>query len=808
MHNFPKQRLSYTKKSENDFKWAKEVIDAILTKSPQQTDIVNAYNTEYGRKLSNYRLYNNELDQADFHRECNPLGLDVNQFKDVIMPYNKTYNKIQVLLSDEAKRPFNFRSILTNSDGIRSKIQHRDAMFRNYIYSQLQNTLKSLETMYPPDLLEDISGDIMPPEDVSKYMKYDYRERREILGEKILQYLQKKLDIKDVKNDGFKHGLISGEEIIYVGVNNGEPFLSPVNSLGAFYHKSGEQKWIQKSLYAGCATYMNPGEVLDAYGRYMTEEDANKIDSSSPLNVAVRDFKMSGTMKYGHQNPDPMFQQMFSNDHGSYGKSHAEDILVQHVEWVSQKKIGFLTFTNEFEDEETMIVSEDFIVPEEAEKIIEYKEFKRKVTYYTWASEQKVFKLTWDYIPEVWTGTKIGQDIYVMIGPKEDQFRTKDNPYEVSLGYHGLIYNAMNAAPVSLMDRMKPFQYLYFIVMHKLKKLIAQDQGKVFPFDVSMVDPKVGIEKTLYYLKDMNLDIYNPLANGDQPGQSQRGKVTSSIDMSNMQFILNYVNVLAAIDAQISEVAGVSRQREGQTAPTEAVTNAQANIQMSALITEIYFSLHSKLWEKCLTSLIQVTRTAWKGKNIVKQYVLDDSSLATLELSGDDLMDCDLGVFVTDSGREHEMFQALKGISDGLLNTNRATFSDLITLYEATSASELKAAIQASEEKFQAQQNEQAQAELQAQAEAQRSQQDFELEKQAREHEHEVLIANIESFQFQKDQDANDNGTPDQFEVQKFLMENKIKERKLSLEEAKLKQDKELTEKELKIKARKPSSSK
>lgn len=242
MHNFPKQRLSYTKKSENDFKWAKEVIDAILTKSPQQDDIVNNYNTEYGRKLSNYRLYNNELDQKDFERECNPLGLDVGQFKDAIQPYNKTYNKIQVLLSDEANRPFNFRTILTNAEGIRSKLQHRDAMLRNYIYSQLQSAIQATETMYPPDLLEDISTDIMPPEEIAKYMKYNFRERREILGEKLLQYLQKKLDIKDLKNDGFKHGLISGEEIVYVGIENGEPVLYPVNSLGAFYHKSGEQK--------------------------------------------------------------------------------------------------------------------------------------------------------------------------------------------------------------------------------------------------------------------------------------------------------------------------------------------------------------------------------------------------------------------------------------------------------------------------------------------------------------------------------------------------------------------------------------
>jgi len=104
------------------------------------------------------------------------------------------------------------------------------------------------------------------------------------------------------------------------------------------------------------------------------------------------------------------------------------------------------------------------------------------------------------------------------MGPKEHQFRSLDNPFDVSLGYHGLVYNSMNATSTSLMDRMKPFQYLYFIIMHKLKKLIAQDKGKVFPFDITMVDPKVGLEKTLYYLNTLNLDIYNPLQNTDVQG--------------------------------------------------------------------------------------------------------------------------------------------------------------------------------------------------------------------------------------------------------------------------------------------------
>jgi hypothetical protein len=82
--------------------------------------------------------------------------------------------------------------------------------------------------------------------------------------------------------------------------------------------------------------------------------------------------------------------------------------------------------------------------------------------------------------------------MYTMIGPKDVQFRTTSNPLKVKLGYHGIVYNAMNATPVSLMDRMKPFQYLYFIIMHKLKKMIAQDKGKIFSLDSTMVDPKMG----------------------------------------------------------------------------------------------------------------------------------------------------------------------------------------------------------------------------------------------------------------------------------------------------------------------------
>lgn len=519
MKNFPKQRLSHHDKIKDDYKWCKNVIDNLLIDYAGDRTVVNAYNTDYERKLSNYQLYNNLLNQRDFERECNPLGIEVGQFKDEIQPYNKTYNKIQVLLGEELRRPFNFKAVLTNPDGIKSKLAHRDDLLRNYVYSQIQQVLEELgqapeEPLYDPATLID-------PSEIDRYMSSNFLAAKEITANKILNYLIKKLSLKDVKNDTFKHGLISGEELVYVGIERDEPVANLLNPLGVFYHKSPETKFIQDGLYAGYRTYMTAGDILDQFGNSLDEETQKRIDS--------RRNSMGGRSRSDTINPD---MQYFHDDYwynnylnvplheGSYSDSSysMEDWLVQHVEWRSQKKVGFVKSVNMYGDDEVDIVSEDFEVPETA-KTIREMQGNNSVSKRVWQDiEGTMYTLEWGWIPEIWEGVRIAHDIYCNMGPKQHQFRDLDNPFSVKLGYHGVVYNSMNASSVSMMDRMKPFQYLYFIIMHKLKKLIAQDKGRVFHFDMSMIDPKLGLEKTLYYLTNLNIDFYNPLQNAEQPG--------------------------------------------------------------------------------------------------------------------------------------------------------------------------------------------------------------------------------------------------------------------------------------------------
>ncbi len=74
------------------------------------------------------------------------------------------------------------------------------------------------------------------------------------------------------------------------------------------------------------------------------------------------------------------------------------------------------------------------------------------------------------------------------------------------------------------------------------------------------------------------------------------------------------------------------------------------------------------------------------------------------------------------------------------------------------------------------------------------------MEKQARDHANKIEVEEIKSFAFQKDQDIDDNGIPDQFEVEKFKAELALKDRKLDIEEKKIKVQAEQKEKDRKVK--------
>lgn len=807
-NSFPLQRLPFNEKLTNDRKWAKDIINFIANYHVHTPTLV-----ESQREMdANYKLFNNILDQKDFEMECNPLGLSVGQFQDEIKPYNKTYNKIQVLLGEELKRPFNYKAVLISQSGIKSKMRKKEELMHEYLNAEIQATLAEAKAKVgnlPPEeaqqAAQKLADEVMDPAMIDKYMATTFQESQEILSNKILDYLMVQQDIKSKKNDAFKHGLISDHEFAWVGLENGNPVVNVLNPRSTFYHKSPEIKFIEEGLYAGYKTRMSTIDVLNLFGDYLSPKDIERIEGHAAGGYGG-EIIPGKEIKYSKFDPHYQFQSnlMTVPMEGSYGAARSLDHIVMHVEWKSERKVGILEFINEYGDQETTLVTEDFVVPDYATTSISTDTYGTDTKYYEFDGS----RLTWTWVPEIWNGIRINNDVYCQVGPKPFQYRSIENPKENKLGYHGVVYSNMNAQSCSLMTRMKPFQYLYFIIMHKIKRLIARDKGQATGIDTSMIDPKIGLDKTMYYLEEMDINFYNSLANAENRGAASRsGKVGATVQRSNAQHIMNYISLLESIDNQISDVAGVSRGREGQTSPSEAVTNAQQNLNQSATITESYFYLHNRVWANVLTSLLEVAQFAWKDKHILRQWVLDDASVASLEIKPGDITNEALTIFVQDSSKQHRAFEFAERHFQELLQNDKTKFSTMLEMFQTNSLSEFTRTVKQQERQQEQAAQQQQQAEQQAQAEALQNAKDMVILKGNIDKEIEqmkidgkIQEAEIKSFMMLQDQDSDNNGIPDQFEIAKFETEAKLKQKALNLQEKKQTTEERQRDEEIAIK--------
>lgn len=795
-----KQRVSYAAKAANDFQWGKDNISGFSTYESAYP--VYSPNASYGSSrldmmLRSYRLYNNEINASDFEEELNPFGFNIGQRKDKIMPYNKAHNKINVLIGELLKRPFNYRAVFTSIEGAYAVRDERMRLVKEYVIAEIQKEgeLSYLEgqNLAPEELqtaqqqIEQKYAGVMNPEQIDEYLSKTYAEPREIKSNKILANLVKKLGIQDKKKDSFKHGLLADEEHCWVGVVNGKPILKVLNPLGVVFQKSPEVKYIQDGSFAGYRTVMSLADIFDTY-KNLKPADIKKLED-----LYTTASSNGGGENYNFPHIDLQYQQSANQkSYGSYGIGSGEDIEVFHCEWRSQRKIGFFTYIDDSGEVQTDMVDENFKLDKE---------------------DPTHISIEWDWVPEIWEGTKIGagmdtEAVYVDIQPVPYQEIDIDDPYYQPLRYHGVVYNNMNTHQISTMERMRPFQFLFFIVMHRMKHLLSRDRGKVMPVDVSKIDSRYTLEETLFYLDEMDVFIHNSLSGAESPGAAHRSGLDNGIDRSNAQHIINYINILNYLDEQIGEVAGVTRAREGQTSPYDAVTNTQQSIMQSSTITELLFSVHTCHWERVLNSLLDLAIRVDNEKGGVYSAIESDFTKTVYNVKKGEMDNCKFNVFVVDNPKDNEVFRQIQGLAQPLLQNDKARFSQIIKLLKQSySIEELTKDIEAFEAQIDRQSEERFQQEQQLAKQQADDVRNIEMMKMNHEmtlnqqdNETKIKVAEIQAFMGQMDQDSNDNQVPDQLEIERLKHEVATSQQDRMLEEKKINTEKEENQKDRELK--------
>lgn len=803
INQFPLQRLPMSKKTQD---WKESCVDYIIGHSQGGSRNGNT-RTRKEEMQTYYDLYNSIYNEKDLKYVTNPFKQQ-DGFPAMAQDYNIIKPKIDLLLGEETKRPFNFRVVRT-SDIATSEMQDKaKQMLIDYIQATIMSRLGPEEQARYQEALQ--SGEVMPPEQIQKYMSKDYKDIAEITAYHSLNYLKNKLNITHEFYKGWKDALVGGEEIYYVGIVNGEPHLERINPIYFDYDTdTSDLEFIHEAQWCCYEMIMSVTEVYDRLYDKMSEKQLNDLldmmDDSSKGGITPEVRKTS--LDYPHIKTHSI------NGFAANPFEESNNVHVWHCCWKSLKKIGFVTIINP----ETGM-PEDYQVDE---------------TYKVTGNEINV---EWRWIIEVWEGYRIGEDLYVGIEPLEYQHVSADNPNSQRLPYTGVIYNNTNSRPRSLVSMMKPLQYMYIVLWYRLELAMARDKGKVVTMDITQIPKSMNIDvaKWMHYLSALGVNFVNPYEEGwDIPGReggkpSQFNQI-SALDLTMANTIVQYINLMDKIESMLSEISGVSKQREGSIASNELVGNVERSVVQSAHITEPWFWTHNQVKKECITMLLDTAKYAWKDNKTCIQYVLDDATRTFLTLS-DDFFYEDYDIFVEDTTKNQQQIEALRNLMQPAMQ-NGASLLDIAEIITMDNVTMIKNKLEEIEQKRMEQQQQM------EQAQAEREQQLVQIQNEVKEEElmlkeaeldlekykidtdasTKITVAQINAYRGSENMDQDMNGIPDPIEIGKqaieqqkvnsdaaskqFELNNKkreiemkreIENKKIQLEEKKMKQEMEL----------------
>lgn len=751
--------------------------------------------SDRSKKMTNYDLYNGIINKNDVEAICNPLGYTGNTWADKFMHYDKISEPIRLLIGEESAKSDNSMVLSEAPDDINRKQEGLKARIIGILQQQLQAQIDpaSIDPNNPPPT----------PEQVIKAEKYSPSDLIESKANRLLKILKKKLNTKWIFNQGFKDALIAGEEIYWTGILNGEPALRKCNTLNITVILDDDCVFYDDAVAVVEERMLTVPSIIDEYGDQLDNASRDKLIEMS--RGSFGSFNTAGGYEpaltiVGGQN---VIAGVTPSNVNATNNTDNYSIRVARVEWMSMKKIGYLSYTNEEGQPIEDIVDDTFA-----------SSFKLFQEMYPDA------ELEWDWINEAWEGVKIGSDLYLDIKAKENQRRRMDNPYFCKLGYTGYIYEATNSKSVSLIDRLKPYQYLYDIISFRLELAFASDQGKIFLMDLAQVPRSEGIDidQWMYYLKETKIAFINSHEEsnkGATTGKTSNFNQFNAIDLSLANSIQQYINYLQYIEQQIYTVSGITPQRLGAISSNELVGNTERAVNQSSLITEYLFSAHSEVIRRVYTALIEVAKIAYKD-GMVQQYVADDMGIELLQLEEFEFENSEFSVFITNNSKDKVILSKLEALAGEAMKQNKADLSTIIDTILNDSPKDIIATLRKSEEAFYERENKKAeeQGKMNEQNLAQAKQiHDEQLQEAQKERDLKQYIADsnnrtkievqeIANYFQATEVDADVDGVPDALEIGAQALERQSIESKHFNEQQKIYNDKDKHSKEMNQKER------
>lgn len=768
--NLPPQQLPFSKKNKV---WRKKHLDWADSKSFFNYNLVRK---SVIHKKINYDLLNGKLHMSDLEMILNPDNIQAGFIPDKIQHYPIINSKLHVLRGEESKRVFDFKVVITNPNAITEIENNKKEELLQKLQEWVSNTAQSEE---------EANQEL---EKINDYYTYEWQDMREIRANSLLTHYNKELSIPLIFNQGFMDAMTVGEEIYQCDIVGGEPTIERLNPLKVRVFKSGYSNKIEDADMIIIEDYWSPGKIIDTYYDVLTKKDIEYLEKvpdhigkasvDSMDNIDDRQGFINNNMIREDINTESFFWDPLGDYDGISNSllpyDTAGNIRVLKVFWKSKRRIKKVKSYDPQTGEEIFnFYPETYIIDKDN------------------GEEEQIF-----YINDAWEGVKIGSDIYVNMRPRVVQYNRLSNPSKCHFGIIGSIYNLNDNRPFSLVDMMKPYNYMYNVIHDRLNKLIARNWGSLVRFDFAKKPKGWDVEKWLYYAKTMGLAVEDSFNEGNVGAAT--GKLAGALNNASSGIIAasdgnqiqQYVNLLEFIKMEMAEVAGISKQREGQVSNRETVGGVERATLQSSHITEWLFTVHEDVKKRVLECFLETAKIALKGRNKKFQYILSDNSMRVIDIDGDEFAEADYGLVVDNSNGVQELNAKLETLAQAGLQNQTLSFSTIMKLFGSSSLAEKQRLVEKDERNIQERQAQAQQQQLQAQQQEANQKAQIEQAKMQqedvlnqRDNETKILIANIQASSRNIDLEAPEYSQ----EAKEKLLENMRQfDEKMKLEREKL----------------------
>ena len=730
MTNLPRQRLPFNKKNKI---WRKKHLDWADSKTFFNYSLVRK---SVIHKKINYDLLNGKLHMSDLGLIINPDNIQAGFIPDKIQHYPIINSKLRVLSGEETKRVFDFKVVVTNPNAVSEVENNKKKELLQKLQEWVSNNSQSEE---------EANQEL---EKINDYYSYEWQDMREMRANALLNHYIKEYNIALLFNQGFMDAMTVGEEIYQCDIVGGEPIVKRLNPLKVRAFRGGYSNKIEDCDLIILEDYWSPGQVIDTFYDVLTKKDIEYLEKlPNHIGQVATDSMDNIDERFGFVNNYMVGEEIgtdnfFWDPMGAYDGVNnslmpydmAGNIRVLRVYWKSQRKIKKVkSYDPETGEEVFNFYPETYIIDKDK------------------GEEEEIF-----YINEAWEGTKIGTDIYVNMRPRIIQYNRLSNPSRCHFGIIGTIYNLNDNRPFSLVDMMKPYNYLYDAIHDRLNKLIARNWGSLLRLDFAKKPKSWDVDKWFYYAKTMGLAVEDSFNEGDIGAAT--GKLagalnnasTGVIQASDGNQIQQYINLLEFIKMEMSDVAGISKQREGQVSNRETVGGVERATLQSSYITEWLFVMHDDVKRRVLECLLETAKIALKGRSKKFSYILSDNSQRIMDIDGDEFAEADYGLVVDNGSSVQDLNQRLDTLAQAALQNQTLSFSTIMKLFNSSSLAEKQRlvekdemAIQQRQAQAQQQQTELQQQEIQQRAQTEQAKMEQEDLLNQRDNETKILIATI-----------------------------------------------------------------